>query len=163
MKFRPATPSEDPTIAEHFCQMWQDIGIPAEQIKPEWEALTMDFIAEARAHLDFQAFVAEATDGRLIGSASCQQFAGLYPRILKPSQKLRGYIWGVYVESEYRRQGIGRRLTARAVDHLRDIGCTHAILHAAPMGQSVYSGIGFESANQMTLDLTKSSKLEPSA
>ncbi|MEO1592387.1 MAG: GNAT family N-acetyltransferase [Cyanobacteria bacterium J06632_22] len=161
MQFRPARPKEDPIIAKHFCQMWQDIGIPADQIKPDWQSLTVDFITTARAHLDFQAFVAEAPEGRLIGSVSCQQFAGLYPRILKRSQKLRGYIWGVYVETGYRRQGLGRQLTAMAIEHLKQIGCTHAILNAAPMGQSVYKQLGFEPANQMTLDLTQSSSKRP--
>ena len=157
MKFRPTCPKEDSIIAEHFYQMWQDIGIPAEQIKPDWRALTVEYITEARARLDFQSFVAEAADGRLVGSASCQKFAGLYPLILESSHHLRGYIWGVYVEAEYRQQGIGRQLTAMAVEHLCRIGCTHALLNAAPMGQSVYKRLGFEPANQMTLDLTKPS------
>jgi len=154
MHFRAARPEEDSIIAAHFHQMWRDIGIPADQLKPNWQVLVVDFITYARAHLDFQAFVAEASDGQLVGSASCQRFAGLYPLILQSSQQLRGYIWGVYVVAAYRRQGIGRQLTAMTLDHLKSIGCTHAILNAAPMGHAVYESLGFEPANQMTLDLT---------
>ena len=153
MQLRTALQTEDSIIAEHFYQMWRDIDIPADQIRPNWQPLVIDFVAHARAHLGFQAFVAEASDGRLVGSTSCQQFAGLYPLILKPSQNLRGYVWGVYVEAGYRQQGIGRQLTRLAVEHLRQIGCTHALLNAAPMGRSIYEGLGFEAANQMTLNL----------
>ncbi|MEO0541354.1 MAG: GNAT family N-acetyltransferase [Cyanobacteria bacterium P01_A01_bin.105] len=154
MQFRAAHPYEDSMIAEHFHKMWQDIGIPADQIRPDWQSLVVDFIAHTRTTQNFQAFVAETPDGQLVGSASCQLFCGLYPLILTPRQKLRGYIWGVYVNADYRRQGLGRQLTLMAINHLQDIGCTHALLNAAPMGQSVYQELGFELANQMTLTLT---------
>jgi ribosomal protein S18 acetylase RimI-like enzyme len=112
------------------------------------------FLGAARRDLRYRAFVAELEDGRVIGSAGCQLFAGLYPDILEPAQRRYGYIWGVYVEPDQRRGGIGRRLTEAATAYLTSIGCTHALLHAAPSGHSVYAGLGFEPTNEMRLPLT---------
>ncbi|MEM9907475.1 MAG: GNAT family N-acetyltransferase, partial [Cyanobacteria bacterium P01_D01_bin.44] len=151
LRFRTATPAEDAVIAEHFYQMWRDLSVPAEQIQPDWQQRVMDFIAMARQSLGFQAFVAQAPTGELIGSTSCQRFAGLYPLILLPTYQQRGYIWGVFVEAAYRRQGIATKLTTMAVDHLKTLGCTHALLNASPLGQPVYANLGFEPGNLMSL------------
>ncbi|MEO0455499.1 MAG: GNAT family N-acetyltransferase [Cyanobacteria bacterium P01_A01_bin.114] len=153
LQFRVALPVEDAVIAEHFYQMWRDLSVPAEQIQPDWQQRVVDFITVARQSLGFQAFVAETPTGELIGSASCQKFAGLYPLILSPTYRQRGYIWGVFVESAYRRQGIATRLTGMAVDHLKALGCTHALLNASPLGQPVYENLGFEPGNLMALKI----------
>ena len=90
---------------------------------------------------------------QVIGSTSCQLFAGLYPMFLKPDFRQYGYIWNVYVESDYRRQGIATKLTKKAINYLHSLNCTHAILHASPQGKSVYEGLGFVPKNEMILEL----------
>ncbi len=102
--------------------------------------------------LSFQAFVAKI-DNKIIASVSCQLFAGLYPSIFKPNIRQYGYIWNVFVESAYRRQGIGTKLTQTAIDYLQSLGCTHAILHASPHGKPVYDNLGFVPKNEMILEL----------
>ena len=149
---REASLQEDALIAEHFYQMWLDNEIPADSIEPDWLNITLQFIEEARQQLFYKAFVAEV-DNRVIGSASCQIFGGLYPHILKAEYRKYGYIWGVYVEPHYRGQGIAKKLTSTAVAHLKSIGCTRVILHASPLGKPVYSSLGFSQTNEMRLDL----------
>lgn len=151
-KFREASLQEDSLIAEHFYQMWLDNDVPDRSIQTNWLEITLQFIENARLELSYKAFVAEV-NGKIIGSASCQLFAGLYPLILTDEYRKYGYIWGVYVEPTYRRKGVAKKLTLHALDYLKSLGCTRAILHASPPGKPVYSSLGFSQSNEMRFDL----------
>ena len=111
--------------------MWQDMGIPEDAINPDWHDITLEFIDTARRYLFYKAFVAEV-DNAVVGSASCQIFGDLFPNIFKPEYRKTGYIWGVYVEPSYRRQGIGKQLTSIAVEYLKAIACTQVVLNGSP-------------------------------
>ena len=144
--------AEDSILAQHFYQLWLDNKVTPDSIEDDWLEMTLNFIAKARQELSFQAFVAKI-DNKIIASVSCQLFAGLYPSIFKPNIRQYGYIWNVFVESAYRRQGIGTKLTQTAIDYLQSLGCTHAILHASHHGKPVYENLGFVPKNEMILDL----------
>jgi GNAT superfamily N-acetyltransferase len=152
---RESFPQEDSLIAEHFYKMWLDLEVPADYIEADWLNIMLKFISRARQEIGYKAFVADV-EGRIVGSASCQLFAGLYPNILTENYRKYGYIWGVYVEPPYRRQGIATKLTSMTVDYLKSLGCTKALLNASPSGESVYSSLGFSVSNQMGLDLLTS-------
>ncbi|AFZ29845.1 GCN5-related N-acetyltransferase [Gloeocapsa sp. PCC 7428] len=148
---RVATPQEDSIIAEHFCLLWHDI-ISVDAVKSDWREITLEFIERVRQDLSYQAFVAEV-DSKVVGSVGCQLFAGLYPNVLTEQYRKSGYIWGVYVEPAYRRQGIAKKLTLESLNYLKSLGCTRALLHASPLGQPVYSSLGFTPSNEMCFDL----------
>ncbi|HAX80466.1 MAG TPA: GNAT family N-acetyltransferase [Cyanobacteria bacterium UBA11372] len=152
IKIREANKEEDSLIARHFYQLWRDNDVPPQSIQDNWLEITLQFIERAREELGYKAFLAEI-DGEVVGSAGCQLFSGLYPHALAEEYRKYGYIWGVYVELPYRGQGIAKKLTARAVDYLKSLGCTQAILHASPLGKPVYSSLGFLPSNEMRLDL----------
>jgi ribosomal protein S18 acetylase RimI-like enzyme len=156
---RDGRPDDDALIAEHFRQMWKDNGIAEAQICGGWAAKVLEFVSSARQALQYRAFVAELGSGHILGSASCQLFAGLYPNVLEVEQRKYGYVWGVYVLPECRRRGIARALTEAALDHLRGIQCTHALLHASPSGRPVYAALGFQASNEMRLDLSQNQTL----
>jgi predicted GNAT family acetyltransferase len=80
-------------------------------------------------------------------------FAGLYPDIIANRSRKYGYIWGVYVEPSYRKQGIATKLTAKTIEYLKAIGCTRTMLNASPSGKPVYFNLGFSESNEMRLDL----------
>ena len=147
-----ATSELDRIIAHHFYQLWIDNDIPADLIQDDWLNKTVKFMQNARQELEFQAFVARI-DNEIVGSASCQLFAGLYPAILKIEQRNYGYIWNVYVEPQYRRRGIAIELTQAAIAHLKSLNCTKAVLNASPSGKPVYEKLGFTAGNEMVLDL----------
>ncbi|MFH7030696.1 MAG: GNAT family N-acetyltransferase [Heteroscytonema crispum UTEX LB 1556] len=149
---REATLQEDLLIAEHFYQMWLDNDVPEDAIESNWREIILQFIEKARRDLFYKGFVAEV-DSAVVGSASCQLFAGLYPNALKPHYRKSGYIWGVYVEPSYRRQGIAKKLTNKAIQYLKTIDCTRVILNASPSGKPVYSSLGFIESNAMQLSL----------
>lgn len=152
IQFRAANSSEDSLIAEHFYRMWRDIGVAKKDIQPNWREITLKFIQQARqTSLGYQAFIAEV-EGAVVGSASCQLYAGLYPQILTEQHRKYGYIWGVYVEPTYRKRGIATRLTQLSVDYLKSLGCTRALLNAAPEARSIYQSLEFVEGNTMWLD-----------
>ena len=153
LKIRETIPQEDSIIAEHFYQLWLDIGVPENSIKPNHHSLTLEFITQARQNLSYKSFVAEV-DNIIVGSASCQLFTGLYSLILEEEYRKYGYIWGVYVQPSYRRKGIAKQLTNATIQHLKSINCTKAILNASPAGKPVYESLDFVPSNSMQLDLT---------
>lgn len=153
ISIREASGAEDSLIAQHSYQLWRDNDVPSDSIESDWLEIILQFINQARQDLFYKAFVAEVGDGLLVGSASCQLFAGLYPQPLAEQYRKYGYIWGVYVEPPYRRQGIARQLTSVAIAYLKSLSCTQVILHASPFGKPVYSSLGFSESNQMQLDL----------
>ncbi len=152
IKIREIIPTEDAIIAEHFYQMWLDIGVPEKSIKSNHRDMTLEFIKQARQNLFYKGFVAEV-DNVIVGSASCQLFTGLYPLILEEEYRKYGYIWGIYVQPSHRRKGIAKQLTNATIEHLKSINCTKAILNASPAGKPVYESLGFSPSNAMQLDL----------
>ncbi len=152
IQLRETTPDDDAVIAQQFYQMWRDLDVPADSIADDWQPHILAYLADARQALNYKGFAAEC-DRQMVGSVSCQLFAGLYPNILKPDYRQYGYIWGVYVEADFRRQGIAKTLTQRAIAHLKAIGCTRAVLNASPLGQPLYQQLGFLLGNAMYLDL----------
>jgi len=149
-----ALPENDSTIAQHFYQLWLDNDVSEDSIRDDWLDITLKFIEQARREVAFQAFIAEI-NGSIVGSASCQLYCGLYPSPFKLQHRKYGYIWNIYVESDYRRQGIATQLTKTAIDYLQDLDCTKAVLHASPFGKPVYESLGFVSNNEMVLDFKK--------
>jgi ribosomal protein S18 acetylase RimI-like enzyme len=150
---RSATSDDDLFIAESFLAMWRDIGVAEHDIVDDARDRVIDFIAHARAQLEFCGAIAEEGDVR-VGCAAAQCFAGLYPLVLKSSLRKYGYVWGVWVAPSQRRTGLGRRLTEHCVELLRAKDCTRVILHASPMGRSVYEAIGFLPTNELGLTLS---------
>jgi GNAT superfamily N-acetyltransferase len=150
--FRKAIAQDDESIAEHFYNIWLDNGLTPENLLPNAKTEVISFIQNAREQHLYQAFIAEV-DQRIVGSAGSQLFGGLYPMLFQPSYRKIGYIWGVYVEPDYRHQGIGRSLTQMNLDYLQTIGCTRAILHASPLGRPIYEQLGFQPNNEMLIEL----------
>ena len=139
-------------LAEAFRQMWLDNAVPADHIEPDYRERVQQFVVAGQASAALRFFLAER-DGRCVGAAACQLFAGLYPAILRRQVRCYGYLWGVYVAPEERRRGLGKQLTEACVQALRAQGCTHALLHAAPPGRGIYERLGFSGTNELRLVL----------
>ena len=147
---REARGSDETVIAEHLCHIAIQIGVSAESIRHDWLDQTLAFIDRARRELQYKGFIAEINH-QIVGSASCQ-ILELYPMVSQEYQK--GYIWGVYVAPPYRRQGIASLLMNEAMNYLKDIGCTKAVLHASETGKLLYSRLVYMESNEMMISLT---------
>jgi GNAT superfamily N-acetyltransferase len=65
----------------------------------------------------------------------------------------RAYIFNVYTELEYRRQGLARQLIQALLEEAKLRGIQVVSLHATEAGKNVYSELGFETSNEMRLVL----------
>lgn len=152
MEFLTATPAQDDILVRHYLAIWKSYGTPADHFDVKPADQVGRFIEDGRALRQLATFL--AFDGNTAaGSVSCQVNLSPYPEVLKPAIHKHGYIWSVYVEPNYRRQGISRHLTLLAVDYLRSIGCTAVVLHASDAGEPMYRSLGFEPAKEMRLKL----------
>ena len=147
-----ATDRDDQIITQHFYQLWLDNNFSADLIKEDWQQITLDFIKKAREELSFRAWLVEI-DGKIVASVACQFFYGLYPSVFKAGTRQFGYIWNVYVESDYRRQGIATALVNQCLEYLKSIGCTKVLLHASNSGKPVYEKLDFLPSNEMFIDI----------
>ena len=152
MLIREATPNEDGVLIAHYRALWESYGVAEEFIRTDAETVVRNFIELGRATREMAAFFA-IVDDDVVGSAACQLQQLPYPDVTVPEFRKFGYIWHVFVEPRTRRQGVAALLVRRAVDHLRSIGCTKAVLHSSDAGESVYARLGFRLAKEMRLDL----------
>jgi len=70
-----------------------------------------------------------------------------------PKITRRAYVFNVYVEPEYRRRGLARKMMDAIVEHTRKLGFTTLWLHASDDGRSLYEQMGFVPTNEMKLKL----------
>jgi len=82
-------------------------------------------------HSYFYPIVAEV-DGRIVGCG-----IGII-------QGAVSWLGTIIVLPEYRRQGIGNKITSNLIDYGRNKGCTSQLLTASEMGEPVYRKLGFE-------------------
>ena len=149
---RRALPADDDHLLGHYRAMWRDNDVTDDDLENGWQNRFLAFLVHGRAELALRSFLIEI-DGRIVASASCQKLVSPYPRITRREFGKRGYIWGVYVEPDHRRCGLGKDLTQTCLRHLREIGCDEAVLHTSPFGRSIYQGLGFVEGTEMVLDL----------
>ena len=89
--YREGCSRDDATVVKHFHGMWVGMTYPEDQLAPDFEEQTLQFIAEARQFRQYKAFIAEADD-KPAGSVSCQLFTGLYPLVFVESARWRTYL-----------------------------------------------------------------------
>lgn len=145
-----AKPSEDEILVGHYLKIWDSYGTPPEHYRSDAAARILSFIRSGREERRLTSSLA-VVDGDIAGSASCQLHQSPFPEVIRPEQRLHGYIWSDYVADAFRRRGIASALTDKAVDYLKSIGCTTAVIHASDAGEPVYRAAGFELAKEMRL------------
>ena len=145
-------PADDPVLIKHYLAIWESYGTAREDYDPDASNAVSRFIEESRTDGSHGGFLA-IVDGDIAGSAIACLLRSPYPEVVKPGVKRRGYIWAVYTEPFYRGRGIGKALTERAIEHLRNVGCTHVVLHASDVGAPMYEKLGFTPAGEMRLNL----------
>eukprot|EP00326_Haptolina_ericina_P026254 CAMPEP_0181178306 /NCGR_PEP_ID=MMETSP1096-20121128/5654_1 /TAXON_ID=156174 ORGANISM="Chrysochromulina ericina, Strain CCMP281" /NCGR_SAMPLE_ID=MMETSP1096 /ASSEMBLY_ACC=CAM_ASM_000453 /LENGTH=694 /DNA_ID=CAMNT_0023266575 /DNA_START=24 /DNA_END=2108 /DNA_ORIENTATION=- len=151
----PAAEDMDAQVARHWRDVWIESGVPPSEFVPKMEEHTMEFITAARQRLEYQAFVARDATGAVVGSISCQVWEGpgsnnhTWQRLIKI-----GVVWGMYVWTSHRRQGIEARLLEQVVARLRAIGCTKGFAYAASSDEATaFKSIGFQPHNAMVVEL----------
>ena len=140
----------DEEIYNHWKRMWEDNDIKT--FKDNSKEMTLDFITEARKKYKYQS-IGAFKDKELIGSVSLNAFFGV-----EPIDKV-GVIWAVYVHPEYRRRGIGTRLTEEIINHFNDLHFNSIrLIYASEEGKRIYLKKGFYKGNYLILDLNEINK-----
>ena len=62
-------------------------------------------------------------------------------------------VLNMYVDPEFRRRGIARRLMQTMIDWCRKEGFVNVSLHASKSGRPLYESLGFEPTTEMRLKL----------
>ena len=84
--------------------------------------------------------------GEVIGCAS-MSFMWIMPTFSHPTGK-RAHLTNVYTRSEYRRQGIARKMVEMLIDETWKRGATEISLDATKMGRPLYESMGFTNSTE---------------
>jgi ribosomal protein S18 acetylase RimI-like enzyme len=149
---RLATADDIETMIHHRCAMFAEMEWGDEASRALMNA---DFRGWALEHLQNGTFWTWlACDGEMVVSG-----AGIYhldwPAGPTQNSYPRAYIYNVYTEPAYRRQGIARRLMEHALADMRARGIRTVGLHASDFGRRMYEQLGFEATNEMQLVLPR--------
>ena len=85
-------------------------------------------------------------DGKVIGCAS-MSFMWIMPTFSHPTGR-RAHLMNVYTRSEYRRQGIARKMVKMLIDETWKRGATEISLDATTMGRPLYESLGFTNSTE---------------
>lgn len=147
---RPATLADLETFVAHRAAMFRDMAYGDEaglaRMAPEFRALLRSWLTTGQA----RGWVAELA-GQPVGGALLELKEAL-PSPLTP-QRVRGYLFNVYVAPEARGQGLARKLTEATLDVARGLGLEMVELHASKDAEALYRGMGFEPTPEFRLIL----------
>lgn len=146
MDIRPLGPADLDLICRHRESMFRDSGRSDAVI----EDMAGPFRAWLEPHLAAGCYFGWAVriDGKDVAGLGMMEI-DWPPHPLHPRQGRRGYILNVYVEPDYRRRGLARRLMDEAVEEGRRRGLELMILHATAQGQALYEQLGWQDTSEM--------------
>jgi GNAT superfamily N-acetyltransferase len=150
VRIYPASDDELEYAATMRAAMAREMGHDWDGAHPGWRVRFAGFWRDKQAFGASQVFFAESGGGALVGmviaSVSDEYRAVAFGQP-------RGYINGVYVQPDRRREGIGRELMHAALGWLREKGCVAARLRASEDGRALYTTLGFKPGVEMELSL----------
>jgi GNAT superfamily N-acetyltransferase len=151
LTIRRATPDDAGIVAEHRARMFLDMGrIDGERPAAMIEQLT-PMLRPMLASGEYNGWFVMADDEAIIAGAGVQ-IRTLLPRP-ETDVAREALVVNVYVELDYRRQGLARRLMEAILAWSREQGIERVSLHASIMGQPLYEALGFTRSNEFVLYL----------
>jgi GNAT superfamily N-acetyltransferase len=144
-----ATHAQIPELVRLWRAMLADCDLLGSGLVPDWqERLGAHFLRQMAAGT--MEWVLAQDQGGIVGTAAVffsSDAANIHIDIA-------AMLAGVYVVPEYRRQGIARAMTERAIESCKARGCVRIRLHASADGRPLYESLGFVTATEMMrLDL----------
>jgi ribosomal protein S18 acetylase RimI-like enzyme len=95
-----------------------------------------------------------AMDGNMVIGCASMSFIRIMPTFDHPTGK-RAHLMNVYTRSEYRRQGIARKMVELLIEESWKAGVTEISLDSTASGRPLYESMGFtDSAECMVLTRT---------
>lgn len=148
---RPSTLADLETHVAQRVAMFRDMdygdGEGRERMVPAFREQLRAWLTTGQA----RGWIAEV-DGAVVGGALLQLKEALASPLTE--QRIRGYLYNVYVAPEVRGQGLARRLTEASLDHAREAGLEMVELHASKDAERLYRSMGFEPSPEFRLILS---------
>ena len=88
-----------------------------------------------------------ALDGDVVAGCASMSFMRIMPTFSHPTGK-RAHLMNVYTRSEYRRQGIARKMVNMLINETWKRGATEISLDATKMGRPLYESLGFTNSTE---------------
>lgn len=145
---RRAAPDDAGVITQHRRRMFTDMGDQPYIQSVEIDAAYQRWLHPKLADETYQGWLVMC-GGQIIGGAGIEirerppHPVGLMTRC--------AYIVNVYVEPDYRQQGIARELLRTLLAWCAEQGLRLASLHASTKGRPLYESLGFTASNEMRL------------
>jgi len=151
MTIRETSSDDLDEILRHRRLMFLDMGHPETVLnaivrssKPQIQR----YITEGT----YRGWFAIAADGQVAAGVGLL-ITPLVSGPLAPENIYRAYLLNVYTYPEFRKRGLARALTQKAIDFCRAEEFKVLWLHASKYGRPVYESMGFEPTNEMRLIL----------
>ena len=115
---------------------------------PQDYVYTDEIVNESRDYfLNGDQVTVLALDGDIVAGCASMSFMRIMPTFSHPTGK-RAHLMNVYTRSEYRRQGIARKMVNMLIDETWKRGATEISLDATKMGRPLYESLGFTNSTE---------------
>ena len=134
--------------------MFRDMGSAQPSIEQPLLAAATSAIRDAMSAGEYVAWVAHPANNhaRVVAGAGVQ-IRRLLPRPDSSGTGVlvgrEGIVLNVYVDRDYRRRGLARRLMETIIEWARETRVVRLVLHASAEGRPLYESLGFEATNEM--------------
>ncbi|HZZ65005.1 MAG TPA: GNAT family N-acetyltransferase [Candidatus Baltobacteraceae bacterium] len=139
-------------VPEEFARFWyamlEESGLLGSGVVADWQVRLREHFSRELEAKRMGWFVA-LDGGRIVGTAAAFLHGG--PSYIFKDRAAT--LAGIYVLPRYRRRGIARELTQRAVAWCREQGCASVRLRASTAGRPLYESLGFHDGDEMVLTL----------
>jgi GNAT superfamily N-acetyltransferase len=148
---RLATTDDIPTIVRHRWLMFEDMNLRSFLETPNVGEAFTEWVQPRINSGEYVGFLAIDGDGAVVGGAGVWLIQWI-PQVPDLSTR-RAYVMNVFVEAAHRRQGLARLLVTTLLDWCREQGIYHVVLHASDKGRPLYESLGFQTTNEMRINL----------
>ena len=149
LTIRWAKPDDAAIITSHRRRMFEDMGFDD---KDNLDAMDARYIGWVRAKIEQGTYHGWLVcDGDTVVAG-----AGLWEMDAPPGPQYagkRGYVYNVFTEPAYRRQGLARRLMQAILDWCKEENIMVVSLHASDKARPLYEMLGFQRTNEMRIRL----------
>ena len=150
-RIRTAAIGDLPHLLHHRRAMYESMGHTDEAMLDEVLRVSELYFRIALPNGRYRGYLAETEEGRVVGGGGI--VINDWPAHPRETMPLRVWILNMYVEPEFRRLGIAKRLMEAMVGWCRAEGFRNVSLHASNEGRPLYEAMGFVPTNEMRLEL----------
>ena len=152
LRFREVTEADLEEVLFHRRQMFHDMGHTDAKVLDAIVRSSRAFVGRSLADGSYRGWFAVTSAGQVAAGAGLL-ITHWVSGPLAPEQDYRAYLLNVYTYPEFRKRGLARTLTQKAIDYCREHGHKILWLHASTYGRPLYESLAFEATNEMKLIL----------